>query len=172
MSPAPRLATAGLALLAAACAPAPAPQRSPEPTTQPRASPTTVPTPTPAPEGTELVHRKRSEGVEFYALGTEPFWALDFHPERGWLLREPDRADRSWPPEEPGPPSRDGGRAVSVENDGRRLSARLVPEDCRDAMSGAPFTHRVEVELTGEEGATRRLTGCGQFTAAPATGTR
>ena len=152
------LLAAALAFTAASCGPSAPPRPAPAPAPTPRS---------PEPEGTDLVLRKRAEGVSFYALGTEPFWGLDFHPRRGWVLREMDAPDRSWPASEPTRAKSDGELSVSAERDGLRLRARLVPADCRDAMSGARFTHRVEVALVSDSGTERRLEGCGRFTAEP-----
>jgi uncharacterized membrane protein len=168
-----RLVVAGLLLLGGGCRPAPTP--APEPAPSPRSSPASVADG--APEGSDLVLRKRAEGITFYALGTEPFWALDGHPEEGWTLREPEGVVAALPPAAPTPAGEPSGEpgdepagestgafVVRTAEDGLVLEAMLVPEDCRDAMSGAPFTHRVEIELRGPAGARRRFAGCGRFT--------
>ena len=125
----------------------------------------------PAPEGSDLAGRKRAAGIVFYALGTEPFWALDYHPAQGWTLREPDGLLAALPPEPPKAAEEPPGVWLVRSSDaGAVFEARLFPERCFDAMSGAPFTHRVEAELHAGDGATRRFDGCGRFTFEPADG--
>lgn len=95
-------------------------------------------------------------GVELRALGQEPGWILDIHPER-WIRYIGDYGETRvvFPPVRP-----------EVEGDtltfrtgagGHTLEAVVRRAPCRDAMSGHAFTHTVTVRVGGRE-----LHGCGR----------
>lgn len=100
-------------------------------------------------------------GIEFRALGQEPGWILDVHPER-WIRYIGDYGETrmALPPVSP----EEAGDTLTyrTSTEEHTLTAVVRPVPCRDAMSGHAFSHTVTVRVDGRE-----LEGCGRRLQAP-----
>lgn len=89
------------------------------------------------------------------ASGTEPFWSFQDQGDHG-TIHQPD------PPPHTElvltEPQVDGGvtTITGSSKEGAPFSARFEPKPCRDAMSGAWYSHTVTLDLGGS-----KRTGCG-----------
>jgi putative lipoprotein len=110
-----------------------------------------------APEGSDApwTDAKR-RGATFRALGQEPSWVLEIHPERLALLTNlgASRTELAY-----AAPTVDGNRTTyRASGDGREIVAIIERADCIDSMSGQPFEARAVVTFDGST-----LRGCGRF---------
>lgn len=96
-------------------------------------------------------------GIEFRALGQEPGWILDIHPDR-WIRYIGDYGETRLllPPVDPVGDSA-GTLTYRAETEAHALTAVIREEPCRDAMSGHAFSHTVAITVDG-----RQLRGCGR----------
>lgn len=101
--------------------------------------------------------KARLLGIEFRALGQEPGWILDIHPDR-WIRYIGDYGETRllMPPVDPVRDSA-GTRTYRTGTESDTLTAVIREEPCRDAMSGRPFSHTVTITVDGRE-----LRGCGR----------
>ena len=95
-------------------------------------------------------------GFDFRGLGQEPGWLVDIDADRQirWVGDYGSVRFATGPPETE---ERDDGTVVWTAAAGpHRIRVYATPEPCRDAMSGRPFSHTVEV--TADD---RTYEGCG-----------
>jgi uncharacterized membrane protein len=100
--------------------------------------------------------KARLLGVEFRALGQEPGWIVDVHPDR-WIRYLGDYGETrlAFPA---AAPRRDGASITySTEAGDHALEVVFRRTPCRDAMSGQPFDFTVSLRVDG-----RTLDGCGR----------
>jgi uncharacterized membrane protein len=99
------------------------------------------------------------EGLEFRALGNEPFWKVDIADDGITFeaLDAPQKLAFPYPS-----PDVSRGRityradaAVSAGEPARKIEVVILERRCRDSMSGALFSFQAEISLNG-----RRNTGC------------
>lgn len=109
--------------------------------------------------------KKMDAGVEFYALGNEPFWSLDFENKKVVRFTTAEGFEMNVP------------YAPFVEVDGHHLEfvaetemgtikVELHRERCEDNMSGTPFSHRVRIFIETADGG-QSYEGCGRFVVSP-----
>ncbi|MBI1193866.1 MAG: META domain-containing protein [Bacteroidetes bacterium] len=126
-------------------------------------------------EGGDLYLRKWKEGIRFYAMGTEPFWALDWKKSGGWIFQTADGEVINLGETEPVYLADSGLTRYSFQTKRYVVRVALKDEPCTDGMSGAPFDLTVALTIqpagstAGESarGGIRSYTGCGSFTADP-----
>jgi len=139
-------------------------------------------------EGGDLYLRKWQEGIRFYALGTEPFWALDWKNGGGWIFQTSEGEVINLGETDPVYQADSGLTRYSFQTKSHLVRATLKDEPCADGMSGAPFdlTVVLTIQLAGDRsnsgtksgatgglsggsssGETRLYYGCGSFTADP-----
>ena len=122
----------------------------------------------PQAEGEGLLMNLLAEGVDFYARGNEPFWALDIDFDKIFKFTTMGGAAMNTPPLEA--VQRQGTQEIRYEGETEagKIIITLSPGECTDNMSGASFTHAVTVEhRQGNETEFTRYEGCGRFVADP-----
>lgn len=100
--------------------------------------------------------KARLLGIELRALGQEPGWIVDVHPDR-WIRYLGDYGETrlAFPP---APPRRDSASITySAEAGDHALEIVFRRTPCRDVMSGQPFEYTVSLRVAG-----RMLDGCGR----------
>lgn len=97
-------------------------------------------------------------GFDFRGIGQEPGWIVDVDADRQvrWIgdygtVRFATAAPTA-------SESPDGGVTWTARSDGHEITVEARPEACRDAMSGRPFSHTVQVTADG-----RDYSGCGRW---------
>lgn len=122
------------------------------------------PTPPMAEEGTlTRMQEKRARGVDFYAVGNEPFWSLEIDFDKGMRFTSlTDLAEMNTPP---GKVSRAQDADVTryfAQTEAGTLIATALRGECVDSMSGERFSYRVRVEVKRSTDADYTLfEGCG-----------
>jgi heat shock protein HslJ len=100
--------------------------------------------------------QKISEGIDFVALGTEPFWGLDIDFEKGMEFKTPDGKSFNAPPVM----AKKGSEGVLIyesKTEDGSLKVTLKKEPCSDGMSDNKFDYSVMVAVNGTT-----FQGCGQ----------
>jgi len=104
------------------------------------------------------------EGVDFYARGNEPSWALDidFDSEMRFMALGGLRMNT---PAVEGVKAQDADiTRYTAETDSGSLLVTISAGKCTDTMSGEEFTHRVRVEvICGPGGGERSFEACGRY---------
>ncbi len=123
------------------------------------------------PEGTptnDQLKQMADRGIDFYALGNEPFWSLRFDYDQAFNFSVFDGDTLITPPVE-GTMAQDAPvtrYAATVE--AGSMIVTISREDCYDDMSGEKFTHQVRVELKkGSATAFTTYNGCGRYVPDP-----
>lgn len=113
---------------------------------------------------TKFLQKKADQGIDFYALGNEPFWSLDMDFEKGFQFKNIDGLSIIVPAIE-------GVKAMDADvtryrsvNDTYELIIQIQRQDCSDTMSDNKFDHKVTIdykEITDKD--YHKLSGCGNF---------
>ena len=95
-------------------------------------------------------------GVDFWATGNEPPWRLEMSPDLILLKTGYENERHEFPPVDPEtePENRRSTWTTAINDE--QLTIEIEGKDCRDSMSGDPFSATVRVNLNGRE-----LLGCG-----------
>lgn len=108
--------------------------------------------------------KKRAQGIDFYAVGQEPGWALNMDTAYNYSFKSYDGVEISSPPVS-GTTSPDGKTTsyhASVEMG--KLYITITREECMDIMSGEKFPCKVQVRIKrGVDKEFRTYEGCGRF---------
>ncbi len=115
-------------------------------------------------DSTDLNMKKFKEGVDFYAMGNEPFWNLDLSINQFLRFKElyGDSINLG---------SVKGEKAMdanvtrySAKTDKGLFTFTMSEQECYDDMSGDTFTYKVIVELNnpGDKNY-KKLEGCGKY---------
>jgi uncharacterized membrane protein/uncharacterized lipoprotein NlpE involved in copper resistance len=119
-------------------------------------------------EGSDLYLRKWQGGIRFYALGTEPFWSLDWKKNGGWVFQTAEGERIELDETEPAYLADSGLTRFRFQTPDHRISLTLEDKPCSDGMSGAAFDLTVALTVQGNSIATPRLyRGCGSYSADP-----
>ncbi len=117
-----------------------------------------------ADSNTKFIQKKASQGIDFYALGNEPFWSLDMDFDKDFQFKNLDGLSIIVPAIE-------GVKAMDVDvtryrsvNDSYELIIQIFRQDCSDTMSDNKFDYMISVDhkKISEKDYTR-LSGCGNF---------
>jgi len=107
--------------------------------------------------------KKHQSGIEFYAVGNEPFWALDMDFDKGFKLKTPEFEYNS-PPVEPDLAQDSPVKRYRVETESGEMIVNVHQKRCMDTMSGQEFSHEVRVSFKwGVDSSFTEFTGCGRF---------
>ena len=108
--------------------------------------------------------RLTGEGIDFYARGNEPFWALDMDLDSVMHFTAGGELALTVPAVE-GVRAKDGeALRFDARSEEGILTATITREKCVDPMSGEEFTHTVHVEVkTFREREFQRFKGCGRY---------
>lgn len=118
----------------------------------------------PAGADSSFLGKKRAQGIDFYAVGQEPGWALNMDTAYNYSFKGYDGVEISSPPVS-GTTSPDGKTTsfyASVEMG--KLYITITREECMDTMSGEKFPCKVQVRIKrGVDKEFRTYDGCGRF---------
>jgi uncharacterized membrane protein len=98
----------------------------------------------------------RNRGVDFRAIGQEPGWMLEIDNEKSIYVLA-DYGEKKVTTPAAAPRDSAGMTIYDVTTDAHRLTIRIQPLPCADAMSGEQMTHTVTFNLDGTE-----YRGCGR----------
>jgi uncharacterized membrane protein len=101
--------------------------------------------------------KKRQEGVDFFAVGNEPFWSLEIDKE-GSIVFRPADLPKPIAVAYRAPNMNKDSAFYSLNVEGSPLQVTIYNEFCNDGMSDNFYEHRVEVRYKGEV-----LKGCGNY---------
>jgi uncharacterized membrane protein/heat shock protein HslJ len=112
----------------------------------------------------KIIQTKASEGIDFYALGNEPFWSLDMDFENEFQFKNLDGLTIIVPAER-------GAKAMDAEvtryrsvNDTHEIIIQAQRQDCSDTMSDNKFDYKVNIDYKKiKEKNYTKLSGCGNF---------
>jgi len=112
----------------------------------------------------KLNQAKASNGIDFYALGNEPFWSLDMDFENEFQFKNLDGLTIVVPAEK-------GVKAMDAEvtryrsvNESHELIIQVHLQNCSDTMSDNNFNYKVSIDYKkSKEKDYTRLSGCGNF---------
>ena len=104
------------------------------------------------------------QGIDFYARGNEPFWALDIDFDNTMRLETLDGLTLETPPVE-GVRAQDADvTRYAADSESGSLVVTLIAGECTDNMSGEKFTHRVQVEAKKKTARDfQTFEGCGRY---------
>lgn len=121
-------------------------------------------TPQHAGADTSFLGKKRTQGIDFYAVGQEPGWALYMDTAYNYSFKSYDGVEIGSPPVS-GTTSPDGKTTsyhASVEMG--ELYITITREACMDTMSGEKFPCKVLVRIKrGVDNDFKTYDGCGRF---------
>ena len=113
---------------------------------------------------TKFIQKKADQGIDFYALGNEPFWSLDMDFEKEFQFKNMDGLSIVVPAIE-------GVKAMDADitryrsvNDTHELIIQMQRLDCSDTMSDNKFNYMVTIdykEITDKD--YHEISGCGNF---------
>jgi heat shock protein HslJ len=111
---------------------------------------------------TDMNTSKWKEGIEFWAVGNEPYWSIDLDFEGEFTLKRLGQPDIGIPAQ--AAEKTEYGIEYSGASMSFDLVIRIYDEACTDNMSGQLFNHKVEVDFR-ERGAAEFTTysGCGSY---------
>ena len=106
------------------------------------------------------------KGIDFYARGNEPFWALDMDFDKGFYFKTLNGIEINTPPF-------DGKKAMdsnvlrfNTETESGTLIITILEEKCNDTMSGEVFPNKVKIQVkSSTEDEYIILEGCGRYVA-------
>lgn len=115
-------------------------------------------------DSSDLNMKKFREGVDFYAMGNEPFWNLDLSMNQFLKFSMPDGPTFNFR-------SVKGEKAMDANvtrytamTDSGMFTFTMSEQECYDDMSGDTFTYRVIVEINnpGDKNY-KKFDGCGRY---------
>lgn len=112
----------------------------------------------------KFIQKKAEQGIDFYAVGNEPFWSLNMDFDKEFQFNNLDGLSIVVPPAE-------GVKAMDADatryrslNDTFELIIQIYREECSDTMSDNKFAYKVTVNYKKRtENEYRSLNGCGNF---------
>lgn len=113
---------------------------------------------------TKFIQKKAEQGIDFYALGNEPFWSLNMDFDKEFQFNNLDGLSIIVPAIE-------GVKAMDADitryrsvGDTYELIIQISRQDCSDTMSDNKFDYKVSVDhKKNSERDYTRLSGCGNF---------
>ena len=113
---------------------------------------------------TKFIQKKADQGIDFYALGNEPFWSLNMDFDKEFQFNNLDGLSIVVPPAV-------GVKAMDADvtryrslNDTYELIIQIHRENCSDTMSDNKFDYKVTVDYKKRtDNEYRSLNGCGNF---------
>jgi uncharacterized membrane protein len=133
-------------------------------TTVPQQGANTVPPQLQEGADSSFLGKKRAEGIDFYAIGQEPGWALNMDMEKIYSFSTMDGIVMNTPPVQ-GTTSADGRiTTYKAQVEMGEIMITVAREECMDIMSGEKFPFKVSVSMKrGGDKDFRLYSGCGRF---------
>ena len=113
--------------------------------------------------GMDFLRRKYQNDIQFYAVGNEPFWALDINTNLFIRFNIMDSLSMNLPAVKP--VLSDNGQSLIYYTRvyKQQLIIEMDPEECIDNMSGKVFTHKISIEAIDDTNKSVFVTGCGMY---------
>lgn len=112
----------------------------------------------------DFIQKKIDEGIDFYATGNEPFWALDIKLDYGLSFNTMSGFELNIPVIETIETMEDGSINFEGQTELGTIKVIVSKEKCADTMADEIFTHKVSVEAkynTDED--FQKFEGCGRY---------
>jgi uncharacterized membrane protein/uncharacterized lipoprotein NlpE involved in copper resistance len=107
--------------------------------------------------GNSAWKQKAKNGIDFYAMGTEPFWSVEIDRERSISFKPAELPKPLVFPIQAPNITRDS-TYYRVDSGASRLEVTVFNEFCNDGMSDNLYEHRVHVRYKGQT-----FKGCGVY---------
>ena len=112
----------------------------------------------------KLLIKKHQQGIDFYAIGNEPFWNLNMDFEKGFHFNTLNGLDFKAPAAKFVKAIDDNIIKYRSITESGEIIVRLDQTDCADNMSGQKFNYRVTVDYkTSKESDFKTYKGCGNY---------
>lgn len=109
----------------------------------------------------DFLLKKLDAGIDFFAVGHEPEWNLNFDMDRAMQFEALGRMELNHPAAEG---VTDGDRVrYTSETEMGMVEVILKEEKCTDTMSGDEYDYRVEVKVNTDGSEATTYAGCGSF---------
>lgn len=109
----------------------------------------------------DFLRKKLDAGIDFFAVGHEPEWNLNFDMDKAMQFEALGRMELNHPAAE-GVTDGDIIRYTS-ETEMGEMEVILEKEKCADTMSGDEYDYRVEVKVNTDGSEATTYAGCGSF---------
>ena len=111
----------------------------------------------------DFFKKKYNKGIDFYAVGNEPFWSLNMDFEKGFQFSTPEM-EYSFPPVEPDLAQDAPIKRYRIKTESIEILIKLRKEKCTDTMSGQEFSHTVLISFKGgDDTSFTDFAGCGRY---------
>jgi len=113
----------------------------------------------------KLKIKRAGEGVDFFAIGNEPFWSLNMDFEKKFQFEALSGISLSTPPIASKDMLNTEKASYSVTTESGTLKIEIRKESCQDGMSGQLFDFTVSVKVNkGDNPDFTNYSGCGTYT--------
>jgi uncharacterized membrane protein len=100
---------------------------------------------------------KADAGIDFIAMGNEPFWSLEIDKGKTISFNKPEmKMPASVPYAEP--TLTNGTREYHIQTESARLDIKVSPQFCSDGMSDFVYEYKVDLEYNK-----KKYSGCGRL---------
>ncbi|NOQ92367.1 MAG: META domain-containing protein, partial [Flavobacteriaceae bacterium] len=111
-----------------------------------------------------ILIKKQQKGIDFYAVGNEPFWSLDMDFEKVIYFKNLDGIEFNVPAVKPDMAMDTYVTRYRSVTESGEIIIQLNQTECTDSMSGQKFDYSVSIDLkTGEETDFTTYKGCGNY---------
>ncbi len=112
----------------------------------------------------QLLIKKNQQGVDFYAIGNEPFWNLDINFENKIVFKNLNGLEFIAPAVDPVKAMDANVTRYRSNTESGEIIVQLNQSGCTDNMSGQKFDYQVTVDFkTSKESDFKTFKGCGDY---------
>ncbi len=116
-----------------------------------------------------FINKKKNNGIDFFASGTEPFWSLDMDMVKDFSFRTADNFVLNAPATSAMPSKNKNITRYRAQVESGEIIITIQKKECINAMSGAKSPYEVHIKVKhGIDKDFRDFAGCGQYTSASA----
>lgn len=113
---------------------------------------------------TMMLQKKWKEGVDFFALGNEPFWSLDIDFQKSIYFKDLNGLEFTAPAVEPDKAMDAFVKRYRSVTDSGEIIVEINKEKCYDTMSGEKFDYSVKIDIKKSgENDYKTFQGCGNY---------
>jgi len=109
-----------------------------------------------------LAEQLKYSGIDFYARGNEPFWALDLDYQNKFIFNGLGLDSMVFNPVQPEKAMDANAMRFYTEIDGGHILININESECTDNMSGEAYNFNVNIEIE-RNGSEESYHGCGNF---------